>query len=56
MVQAIERQFEAIGDAKLVIDLAQVIFDDLLRGPKLVGNLLVALALSDTGDDRQLLW
>jgi hypothetical protein len=33
-----ERKLEAIGNAQLVIDLAQVVLDHLLRGPKLKGN------------------
>jgi hypothetical protein len=46
-----ERKLEAIGNAQLVIDLAQVVLDHLLRGPKLISDLLVALALRDAGDD-----
>jgi hypothetical protein len=54
MVQAVERKLEAIGNTQLVIDLAQVVLDDLLRGPELIGDLLVALALRDAGNDGQL--
>jgi hypothetical protein len=54
VMETMERKPEAIGNAQLVIDLAQAVLDDLLRGPQLVGDLLVALALRDAGDDRQL--
>jgi len=54
MMQAVERQFQAIGNAELVIHLPQIVFDDLLSRTKLVGNFLVALALGNAGDDGQL--
>ena len=55
VVQAIEGQLQPVADAQLVVDLAQIILDHLLGGSQLVGNLLVALALGDAGDDGHLL-
>ena len=52
MVQAIERQLKPVGDAELVVDLAQIILDHLLCRAELVGNFFIALALRDAGDDR----
>ena len=52
VVQTIERQFEPVRDAKLVVYFAQVVLDDLLGRAQLVGNLLIPLALRDAGDDR----
>ena len=54
VVEAVEGELEAIGNAELVVNLAQIIFDDLLGGAELVGDFLVALALGDAGDDEHL--
>ncbi len=54
MVQAIKRKLEAIGNTKLVIDLAQIVLDHLLGGTELISNFLIALALRNAGDDGQL--
>jgi hypothetical protein len=53
MMQAVERELETIGNAQLVVNLAQIVFDYLLGGAKLVGNFLIALALSDARDDER---
>jgi hypothetical protein len=55
VVEAVKGEFEAVADAELVVDFAQVVFDDLLGGSELEGYLLVALALCDAGDDGDLL-
>ena len=55
VVEAVEGELEAIGNAQLVVDLAQIVFDDLLGGTELVGDFLIALALGDAGDDEHLL-
>ena len=55
VVQAVEGQLKAIGDAQLVVDLAQIVLDDLLGGAELERDFLIALALGDAGDDRGLL-
>src|SRR5579863_3961478 len=55
VVQAVERQLEPVAHAELVVDLAQVVLDHLLGGAELEGDLLVALALRDAGNDRHLL-
>jgi hypothetical protein len=54
VVYTMERKPEAIGNAQLVIDLAQIVLDHLLGCTELISDLLVALALRDAGDDRQL--
>src|SRR6202522_992865 len=54
MMQAVEGQLQTIGNAELVIDLAQIVLDDLLRCAQLVGDFLVALTLGDASDDRHL--
>jgi hypothetical protein len=43
-LQAVEGKPESIGNAELVINLAQVVLDDLLSGTELMGDLLVAHA------------
>src|SRR4051794_14718208 len=45
VMEAIERQLQAVGNAQLVVDLAQVILDHLFGGAQLERDLLVALAL-----------
>ena len=55
VVDGEQRQFQAIGDAGLVVDAAQVILDDLLGGAEADGDLLVLAALDDKGDDLQFL-
>ena len=52
VMQEVERKFESIGNAELVINLPQVVLDDLFGGTELIGNLLIAHALRDAGDDR----
>jgi len=54
VVDGEEGEFEAVGDAGLVVDSAQVVFDDLLLGAELAGDLLVFAALYDEGDDLHL--
>src|SRR5215469_14307796 len=54
VMDAVEGKFQAVRDAQLVIDLAQVVFDNLLGGPNLVSDLFVAHSLRDAGDDEQL--
>ena len=40
-MHAIQRQFQSVGDAKLVVDLAQVILDDLFGGAHFLGDIFV---------------
>jgi hypothetical protein len=54
VVQAVERELEAVGDAEFVIHLAQVVLDDLLCGADLVGDLFVPHAAGDAADDGEL--
>src|SRR5450756_839404 len=51
MMQAVEGQLQPIRDAKLVVDLTQVILDHLLSGTNLIGNFLIAHPTSDAADD-----
>lgn len=50
-----EGEFEAIGDAGLVVDAAEVILDDLLGGAEAHRDFLVFAALNDECDDLHLL-
>ncbi len=54
MVETVESQLETVGDAELVVDLAQVVLDNLFGGADLVGDLFVAHAAGDAADDGQL--
>ena len=51
VVDGEEGELEAVGDAGLVVDAAEIVFDDLLLGAELAGDLLVFAALHDEGDD-----
>src|SRR5260370_5272362 len=51
MVNGIQRQLEAVGDAELVKDIVQVILDGLFGDKKLFANFLVAEALGDELND-----
>ena len=50
-----EGQFQAIGDTSLVIDTAQVVFDDLFGGAKPLSDLFVFAALDDQSNDLHFL-
>ncbi len=50
-----ESEFETIGDAGLVINGAEVVFDDLLLGAELIGDVLILAAFGDESDDLKLL-
>ena len=54
MVDGEEGEFEAVGDAGLVVDAAQVVLDDLFLGAELVGDVFVLAALNDECDDLHL--
>jgi hypothetical protein len=54
VVEAVEGELETVGDAELVVDLAQVVLDDLFGGADLVGDLFVAHAAGDAADDGEL--
>src|SRR5713226_2706568 len=47
----IQRQLEAVGDAELVKNIVQMVFDGLLGDKKLFADFLVAEALRDKLDD-----
>ncbi len=46
-MDGVEREFKAIGNAKLIEDVVQVVFDGLLADEKLLADFLVAETLSD---------
>ena len=50
-----EREFETIADAGLVVDGAQVVFDDLLGGLEAQRDFAILAALDDERDDAHLL-
>ena len=47
MVNGVQRQFEAVGDAELVEDVMQMVFDGLFGDEELFADFLVAEALRD---------
>ena len=47
MVNGVQRQFEAVGDAELVEDIMQMVFDGLFGDEELFADFLVAEALRD---------
>ena len=51
VVDGVESEFEAIGNAKLVEDIVQVIFYGLLADEKFFADFLVAEALGDELND-----
>lgn len=55
VVEAVQGKLQAIGDAELVVDLAEVVLDDLFGGADLVRDLFVAHAAGDAADDGQFL-
>ncbi len=46
---------KAVGDTDLVINIAQIILDYLLGGPKQICDFLVLESLHDQGDNLQFL-
>ena len=50
-----KREFESIGDADLVVNVAQIILYDLLGGSKLIRDLFVLEALNDERNDLEFL-
>ena len=53
-METVQGKLEAVRDAELVVDLAQVVFDDLLGGADLVSDFFVAHASGDAANDGQL--
>src|SRR6266478_2963723 len=51
VVNRVEREFEAIGDAELIEDVVQMVLDGLLGDEKFFADFLVAEALGDKLDD-----
>jgi hypothetical protein len=56
VVHAVEREFESIADAQLIVDFAKVVLDNLLGGTDFLSDVLVAQALRNAGDDPQFFW
>ena len=52
-MQSEKRQLEPVGDADLVVDVAQIILDDLLGSPQLQSDLFVLETLNDQRHDAQ---
>ena len=55
MAQAIEREFQTIGNAEFVIDFAQIILYYLFGGSYANGNFFVLHALRDARNDQRFL-
>src|ERR1035441_431976 len=49
VIQAVEREFQTVGDSQLVVNLAEIILDHLLGGAHAQGNLFVLHALGNPG-------
>jgi len=47
VVNRIEREFEAVGDAELIEDVVQMVFDGLFGDEKFFADLFISEALSD---------
>src|ERR1700712_3934008 len=54
-MHAVEGEFEPVGYAEFVVNLAEVVLDYLLGCADLVGDFFVAHAASDAANDRQFL-
>src|SRR6266478_10129789 len=53
MTQAVEREFQTVGDSQLVVNFAKIILDHLLGGAYPQGNLFVLHSLRNAGDDER---
>src|SRR6266851_4043776 len=51
VVDRVEREFQPVGDAELVENVVQVIFDGLFADEKFFADFLVPVALGDELDD-----
>src|SRR5579875_4003303 len=51
MIDGKQRQFQAVGDAELVENVSEVMFDGLLCNLKLLSDVLVGVAVNDGCDD-----
>src|SRR6266404_7409132 len=53
MTQAVECEFQSVGDSQLVVNFAKIILDHLLGGANPQGNLFVLHPLGNTGDNER---
>ena len=53
-MDAVKRQFQPIGNSKLVVHLAQIVLHHLLGGPNLIRDFFVTHSLRDARNDEQL--
>src|SRR6266436_3692341 len=53
MTQAVERQFQTVGDSQLVVNFAEIVLDYLLGGANPQGNLFVLHPLRNAGDNER---
>src|ERR1700722_13452031 len=56
IVRSKECKFEAIGNPRLVINIAQIILDHLFGSAQAKPNLFVLATLHEQGNDLQFLW
>src|SRR5579859_5089109 len=54
LVDGVKSQFQAIGDAKFIEDVMQMVLHRLLADEHLLGHFLVLVALCDQSDDLAL--
>ena len=50
MVDGVQSEFKAVGNAELVEDIVQMVFDGLLADEEFFSNFFIAEALSDMLD------
>ena len=56
IVRGKECKFEAVGNPRLVINIAQIILDHLFGGAQAKPNLFVLATLHDQGNDLHFFW
>lgn len=56
MVDGIEDEFDAGGDAQLVEDVEEVLLDGVLAQVEFPGSIAITEALGDEGDDLFFAW
>jgi len=54
MIQAVQRQFQAVSDAQFVVNLPQVILHNLLGGAHAQRDFFILHALRDAGNNQRL--
>ena len=56
MVYGVEHEFHAIGNAELIEDAEQVLFDRVLAEAELAGNITITETFGNEGDNLLFAW